>query len=393
MTPTRILAHTSTFIFMHLEYLIFLISISKSQRSNPSQKNAKMANPAMPISIDDQRVQGSLFPPSPEFSNTEHQISDTPTSQTLSPSSDSDVSTLLETTIFHIPPGIIDQILTYLPLEDKACFIITCSHFYFQYQVFLNDKSLRECRPIDMSGNFDTLTKRPKVIYRKGSVTARPKIKLLRRLENENWKLCFDCWKLYPTIKSADTETGTDANADSPTKPCMSNAGIVELCPCVNLTFTDCININRALIFISSGTWNIPQEWFANLFHIAWHDDTESDGVLRHDCPTHNWFKGAYHHHHPFEKIRVKMDISQRVQADGADYLYVRREITLVLPEGMKALYAFMWLYDYFEDDPKTMYFGEGSVDQEGFICLETEKCLGRARWTYESGWIFESVP
>jgi hypothetical protein len=143
---------------------------------------------------------------------------------------------------------------------------------------------------------------------------------------------------------------------------------------------------------ISSGEWHIPQEWFANLFHIAWKDETESDGVLCYVCPARPWFKDFYPQYYPFEEIKVKIDIYNKVQDDRADYLYVKREINLVLPEGMMALYGFNWLYDHFKDDPEIMYSGKDSVDQEGFIRLETEKCLGKARWTY-GGWIFESVP
>jgi hypothetical protein len=91
---------------------------------------------------------------------------------------------------------------------------------------------------------------------------------------------------------------------------------------------------------MSSGEWHIPQEWFKNLFRIAWQDETESDGVLCHVCPIHHWFKDFYSQYHPFEEIKVKMNIYNKVQ-DGADYLYVKREINLVLPEGMRDLYGF----------------------------------------------------
>jgi hypothetical protein len=114
-----------------------------------------MANPTRLISIND------------------YQIFNTPISKSNSPRSD--VSTLPETTIFHIPPEITDQILTYHPREDKACFIIGCSHFYTRYQFFFQDERLRECRQIDMSGD-DTLTKRPKIIFWKGAVNIRLKL-------------------------------------------------------------------------------------------------------------------------------------------------------------------------------------------------------------------------
>jgi hypothetical protein len=136
------------------------------KKSDSSQRNAKMASPARLISINNHRVL---------FSDTEHRLFNTLISQSNLPRSDSDVSTLPETTILHIPPEITDQILTYLPLEDKACFIISCSHFYTRYQIFFQDKRLQECRPIDMSGDY-TLAKRPKIIFRKGAVNIRLKL-------------------------------------------------------------------------------------------------------------------------------------------------------------------------------------------------------------------------
>jgi hypothetical protein len=68
-----------------------------------------MANPARLMSIDD------------------HQIFNIPINQSNSPRSHSDMLKLPETTILHITPEIIDQNLAYLPLEDKACFIITAT--------------------------------------------------------------------------------------------------------------------------------------------------------------------------------------------------------------------------------------------------------------------------
>jgi hypothetical protein len=68
------------------------------------------------MSIDDHRVQGPSSPLIQDFPDTELQISSTPINQGNSPSGNSGMFTPPKMTILHIPPEIIDQILTLLPL-------------------------------------------------------------------------------------------------------------------------------------------------------------------------------------------------------------------------------------------------------------------------------------
>jgi hypothetical protein len=63
------------------------------------------------------------------------------------------------------------------------------------------------------------------------------------------------------------------------------------------------------------------------------------------------------------------------------EILRVRLEIRFELPRGMSALYAFTWLFEYFEKDKKWAgYFDKVSTDGKHYIRLENEEYLGAER-------------
>ncbi|GLI78224.1 hypothetical protein PoHVEF18_006532 [Penicillium ochrochloron] len=116
--------------------------------------------------------------------------------------------------------------------------------------------------------------KRPKKIYSKVDVDARPKAKLLRRLENDRWKFCLDCWKLHLTSQStANTDTDSDSDPE-----------------------TD-----------KDNEWEDSEKYYQELFDLAcpnnyWNsddgkdDDDDNHFSLYHYCPSEAWLKN-----HPFK--------------------------------------------------------------------------------------------
>jgi hypothetical protein len=91
-------------------------------------------------------------------------------------------------------------------------------------------------------------------------------------------------------------------------------------CPCINLTTTDCKNVNKSLIGMNSDEWEYSEKYYKNVFDLSWpanyldddyrdrKDDDDNKGFyLYHYCPTEAWFKV-----HPFKEIQVTKEISNK---------------------------------------------------------------------------------
>lgn len=154
------------------------------------------------------------------------------------------VSAVIKPHIVDIPTEILDRILEYLPVADQVCFALSSKHLYAHFRSFLQAQGrslpelLREERPI---------------LIRNVDIESRARTQVLRRLEkNSGWEFCPGCWKLHP--RSAARRTPKKSHClecqfllHGQQGWCLPSAGVVDLCPCLSITFRDQADLMKTL--------------------------------------------------------------------------------------------------------------------------------------------------
>lgn len=127
--------------------------------------------------------------------------------------------------ILALPNEVWDDILGYLEPEDQAWSVLSCKSLYHNFRTVLQHSELR-LTPLQGP--------RPLLCC---NVEGKPRTRFLRRLEDARWKFCGPCWKLHhPSIWNKPKKHCQQCQTlDKPT--CMPYAGIVDLCPCLSITF------------------------------------------------------------------------------------------------------------------------------------------------------------
>ncbi|KAJ6140135.1 hypothetical protein N7471_006621 [Penicillium samsonianum] len=137
----------------------------------------------------------------------------------------------------HIPAEILDLIYEQLPALEQIFFALTCKDLYTHFVSFLKTKDPDHVKLLIPR------EKRPP-IYRNAELEKRPRIQLLRQLENERWKSCVVCMNLHP--RSA-FEPSKHSNKGSHCYKCrvlhgidcIPFAGLVDICPCLSIAFNE----------------------------------------------------------------------------------------------------------------------------------------------------------
>lgn len=142
--------------------------------------------------------------------------------------------------LLQLPPEVVIMILTSLSLLDRGCFAMSCQY------VFGCLLSSLESQELKLSQLFPR-EKRPQICP---NVEEKPRVQFLRRIENERWKYCCDCWILHPQfqIKLDDKTYCFDCQKLHNrycfgSGICMPYAGQVEICPCLTITFRDMLQL------------------------------------------------------------------------------------------------------------------------------------------------------
>lgn len=262
------------------------------------------------------------------------------------------------TFITEIPSENIHIIFIFLSAPDQICLSLSCKHLYACFLSFLNARGIslpqllqREKRP----------TLCPNV-----EIEKRPRIKLLRQIQNKRWRYCYECWNLHP--RSAwhsprlyhfpKTYPGTLQLYGQ--FDCMLLAGQVDICPCLTIAFLGKLDLMEKLRSIQYKD-HIGNEHYYNeiLFHGS------GLGFVRHICKFNK---------HPLAKVIIVSDL----QVLGRN-LYVdtfHKFVPITFPEfisqglssGMKTP-----LICPLKDTRKWMkqFFFEAGSDFSGFSCAE----------------------
>ncbi|BCS28279.1 uncharacterized protein APUU_61327A [Aspergillus puulaauensis] len=128
--------------------------------------------------------------------------------------------------LLELPLDILVDIVPYLPLVSQVCLALICKPLYRLLRPVLDDEQLAWPRylasPLTLSNEF-------------GSELHLPRIDLLLKLEDARWLYCRTCLKLHPY----NYFPPDFARIPPSRRDCRLYCGIVDLCSCLALTYTN----------------------------------------------------------------------------------------------------------------------------------------------------------
>lgn len=134
--------------------------------------------------------------------------------------------------VFFLHEDVLFIIYDYLSIVDKACFALSCKRYYNLFGNVTKEEAFDFPRLLKI--------KVPELCVNKPELLRN---QLLVRLEDTRWAFCGGCLKLHPRREFPE------ANLASPPiqRNCGFNTGIVDLCPCISLTFREREQLIKAL--------------------------------------------------------------------------------------------------------------------------------------------------
>ncbi|OJJ59795.1 hypothetical protein ASPSYDRAFT_44190 [Aspergillus sydowii CBS 593.65] len=130
--------------------------------------------------------------------------------------------------LLDLPFDILVAIFPLLSLLSQACLALTCKRLYTLCGHILKDNSLAWPR---MGRTYEPPLSQPELLRNQ----------FLLRLENDRWLYCSGCLKLHPPRRFGFP-------SDSPEhRQCRYHSGVVDLCPCLSLTFFDRLRLEESL--------------------------------------------------------------------------------------------------------------------------------------------------
>jgi len=148
------------------------------------------------------------------------------------PSIDSISQCNVHTLCLRIPSEMVALILTFLSTPDQICFSLSCKYVLNCFRSSLKAQGMQLAQLLPPEEHSIICP----------NVGTKPRIHLLRRLENDRWKYCCECWTLHPqsTLKThqepycfqCQTIHGQNCSNHG---ICMAYAGEVDICPCLTV--------------------------------------------------------------------------------------------------------------------------------------------------------------
>lgn len=294
--------------------------------------------------------------------------------------------------LLKIPPEIVGIILALLPIPDQICFSLSCKYLYECFCFILEARGIRlpwlippEKRPI--------LCSRP-------NIEQRPRIQLLRQLENSRWRYCSECWRLHPrsawhnprSIRFLSLKMHNSPYQPLDSRGCMPYAGEVDICPCLTITFLDKLRLIETIKSARQRDPNERQYYYTNMLYHP------SAGRLRkylgHSCMFMN---------HPLAKVPIRTSLwleggTQNLCVTNCYHFKVLQESSnktpLIGPQKDKDFAK--WLTQFFDEAGLTLsgwhedgYFSLPSCElrivkpnnEPDFFQIEVVRYLGNGEW------------
>ena len=185
-----------------------------------------------------------------------------------------------------VPLDILVNILYFLSISDQVCFSISCKYLYGSFLVVLR------IHEIDLS-KLLPFEKRPVLCYN-NDVENRPRIQLLRRLEDSRWEYCQYCWAVHPRHTWCSQVLGLrlprrfhykpivlNLQLSNELQPSILHAGKVDIRPCPTITFPDKLHLKRTISTIRNND-TVTCEYYYN--NILYRPVIGIPDMLCHDC-------------------------------------------------------------------------------------------------------------
>ncbi|KAL4786427.1 hypothetical protein BJX76DRAFT_321302 [Aspergillus varians] len=170
-----------------------------------------------------------------------------------------------------LPNHLLIETFKHLKILDQACLALTCKSFHFIFSPVFENEAFRFPRLYQLRvpglDNFGVV-----------------RYQLLQRLQDKRVKYCVKCMKLHRREAFAQpTYHGPMVNREY----CWTEAGVVDLCPCVTLTFQDKSRVVRALFRLAKGKSVVLRGGIERAFVPGTRGEnpsTTSAPVLIHEC-------------------------------------------------------------------------------------------------------------
>ena len=139
--------------------------------------------------------------------------------------------------LLQLPTELLLKITSYLSVIARACLALTCT------RLFLTDVAVLNSKFLHFTPDFAPLFKH----YRNQYNFATPRWQLIRLLEDRRWLACSRCLKLHmmACFPQRERKKGPEDRICN----LGDLAGVVDLCPCIKLTFRgkmDLVDLLRA---------------------------------------------------------------------------------------------------------------------------------------------------
>ncbi|KKK26766.1 hypothetical protein ARAM_000363 [Aspergillus rambellii] len=134
-----------------------------------------------------------------------------------------------------VPLEILQLIFPLIPFLSQVCLALTCKPLYRLLGHVLKDDRLAWPRALAMK-TYEVPLNQPDHLRNQ----------LLLLLEDDRWLYCSWCLKLHPHALFLRLDCGKDS-PPSLHRTCIHSAGVVDLCPCLSLTFFDRIRLEEWL--------------------------------------------------------------------------------------------------------------------------------------------------
>lgn len=132
--------------------------------------------------------------------------------------------------ICNLPPEIMLEVLSHLPLPSQVCLALSCKSLYHLFNAVLKAEELR----------FPHLVPRRKEDFLKNRYVLSKKyllrMELLVQLENSRWACCAGCQKLH---RRKEFFPRSQLKHYPLRRLCMFGSGLLDLCPCIALSLRD----------------------------------------------------------------------------------------------------------------------------------------------------------
>ncbi|KAL3466169.1 hypothetical protein BJX64DRAFT_284748 [Aspergillus heterothallicus] len=199
--------------------------------------------------------------------------------------------------LVELPIDILHLVFGLLPLSSQACLALTCKPLYQLFGHVLPDENL--AWPRQPTTIWDLILRNDPDF---------PRNQLLLLLEDGYWVYCSRCLKLHPRSRFTSSRRGAEVED----RWCKYMAGVLDLCPCVALTFYDKVRLEECL---RKGTMNpdLPPS-IRHAFRLS---NYQRQRCLLHECAIYD-YKSMFIN----LKTRIILQERHRIVLKSTYYLY-----------------------------------------------------------------------